>query len=1118
MRTGVHWVTAALAFRFSKTNLCNDRTRMASRLFILSVALMALVVLAPSRLLGQKQYPDQRYYQGAPEYFEADYDDALRFFTRTSRTAFRVGNRRFVDSVCHWTMMAECHYHMGNYAQAITLYEQALQLYLSHENQNWQGRVQAPPRIQNDLAAVNRARITWGTSTRLGGVARVPDTFQVLFGKLENERVLQQGGVVQNPELKRVDVTEVMRCVALCLHRRRVIKGPIAKLDPLTAQLVSGLSVSRAGDGSLLGAYNGVVTGIALAATEDWEAAAAILKRSVKMAGNLDHPLTAIGLLESAYIAQASQQESLAGILALEASYSAAVFGQFDLIEEALSLGTTLHLKSEKTVYPPLVNVIEWARRNDARLLQASMIVRLAECHSELGDPAASNAILSNIGQAIRPRNTLAAAVVSARLKYVTALNRFLTGNFVKGMSSLNGALQHFQKGSLWLYRLRLAESLLASGTLNALQADQLYTVLLHDPTDEEWLTDPFESIAFLASPHTASLERWFEIVIQRRDYRRAVEIGEMLRRHRFFSSLPLGGRLMSFRWGIEAPEIAVTKSAMTKRAEFLNSNPIYRKASDESKRLRNELTQMDLLPESKSDDDRKQNDLLKKLVTVSSIQENILASRALSRVPSELVFPPKQKLNDLRSTLRDDQAAYFTMATFNGYHQFLITKGTVRYLGFIKLKIFHRAMATWLKQLGVNEPSVDIDKLNEDDWKISSRELVGLLFPESTPEDFAKINELLIIPDGAFWYLPFEALLIGEEDNERFLSEFVHVRYAPTLALGIGAQRKTNEGNRLAVVTSQIHSRVDEDLTNQAFEKLAQNVPDAKRVSLIRKSTNAFGGLVDSLVVWSQIRTNRGQPFRLAPMQLGSDRYDGTLAAWMSLPWFGPEQIVMPTFQADGITMKGKTVGHEMFLTATAMMASGSRTVLISRWNTGGATCLNLTREFIETQKKEGIAKALSKSRQSVRDSVLDPEHEPKLRWKASNPETKANHPFFWAGHMLLQVPDERSQSLVPIIDPGKSDDNEKVDDDGEDGGKPEEKPEEKKQEEDDKKIMLPDEKMPDDKKTELQPPKAKTENSGEANKKEEAKPPQKKSGVGWQPRSGKKTGNQGGKPDKGG
>ncbi|MEL7497563.1 MAG: CHAT domain-containing protein [Planctomycetota bacterium] len=1031
----------SLADRFQEAGSFSGRLRVhrigSWRNLIRSMAILTItsfVILscaAPSE--AQLQYPDLSYYQGAPGYFDADYKDGLKYYARVSKRAYRFGNRRFLDSICYWTMMAECHYHMGNYSQAVEFYEQSLQLYLTHQNENWQSRITPPMAIQQDNAALQRAQVTWGVPTRKGSVARIPDVFQVIFGQMANERVLQQGGVVQNPEIKKVDVSEIMRCVALCLHRRRVIKGPTAKLDPLTAQLVTGLSMTNAGDGSVMGSYNGVVLGIAMAATEDWEAAAAILKRSVQLSGGLDHPLTPLALMESAHVAQAAGSDTVASVLAMEASYSAAIFSQYDLVEEALSLGTMLHLKSNRTPFPPLAFAIEWARRNRARMMQASMIVRLAECYSEAGDPATSAKILSQAGQAIRARTTLDGAVVSARLKYVTALNGFLQGNFNRGMSSLNAALKHFQNaGSLWVYRLTLADSLLAAGTINARQADQLYSVLLHDPTEEDWLTDPIESIAFLATPHVGAMERWFEIVVQRRDYKRALEIGEQIRRHRFFASLPLGGRLMGFRWGTEAPELAVTKSARGIRAKFLNENPIYLRASQQATQLQQELDALPLQPDPDSDEAKKQADLVKKLSVIASTQEAILASNALRRLPSELAFPPSHPVAELRTGFRDDQVALVTVATFNGYHWFLANKKAVKYVGFSSVRDVHRGVAKWLNELGVSEASVDVNKLAEEDWKVSAKTLANQFFPDSKPADWEPVQELLIIPDGALWYLPFEALLIGEDAEQKFLSEFVDIRYAPTFALGVGAQREVNEGQKTAVVVSRLHIRGDEALAVGAFDELKKTMPEASKFESIRTSTNTFGGLVDTLVVWSEIKPTKGRPMNLAPMQMGSAKYDGTLGDWMSLPWRGPEQIIMPAYQADGITMRSKSFGGEMFLTTMAMMASGSRSILISRWNTAGKTSIDLTRQYLEKQKEDGVAKALADSRAAVRESTLDPENEPRLRSKSSDPETKAAHPIFWAGHMRLEIPDESALKLVAKVDPKNSEKDE-----GKDGGK---------------------------------------------------------------------------------
>ena len=1002
------------------------------------IAVTAALLLPAQATAQSGQLPDLAYYQGFGVFYEADYKDAEKYFNRGGRRAYKIGNRRFLDSICYWTMVGECYYHMGNYAEAIAMYEQSIKLYMSYQGENWQSRVTLPPVIQRNDTAFAAAQVTWGVPTRRTSFARVPDTYQVMFGQFGNERVLQQGGVVQRAEIKRVNLNEVMRCLALCLHRRRVIKGPVAKLDPLSGQIVASLSSADIGGGNILRAYNGVLLGIAQATMEDYSQAANTLKRSLQMSGGMDHPLTAVGLLESANIAIASERFDVAKTLCLEASYSAAVYGQFDLVEESLATATSLHLRTSPTPFTPLTNVIEWGRRNRARLLQASAIVRLAESFSEAGDAAGSAKVLSQSGRAIRARSTLDKAVVSARLKYVNALNLFQTGNFGDGMNALAVALQHFQTGSVWLYRLNLTNQLVANNRINARQADQLYSLMLRDPTANEWRMDPAESIAFLTSPHVGAMEAWFNIVVARRDYKRALEISELVRRHRFFASLPLGGRLMGFRWTMQAPESSLSKSAMEERTQFLNQNLTYKQAAEKSRQLQVALAKLPIRPEPKTDEARQQLDLLKSLTVVSKTQEAMLASNALRRVPSELVFPPSQKANELRSGIREDQVALVTLATSTGYHFFLVNSKSVQYVSQSSVRDVHRSIGKWLKQLKVTESVIDVESLSEEDWKESARTLTTQLFPNATAESWEAVNELLIVPDGALWYLPFEALLVGEGADEKFLSELAYVRYSPTLALAFGAQRDKNERNRTAVVVGRINSKDEGQLAAAQFDELVKVVPEAAKFDEVRVPTNGFGTSVDQLVIWSEVKKTRGQPFLFAPMQLGSGKLDGTLGDWMQLPWRGPEHVIVPYYQADGLALRGTGIGGEMFFTTMGLMASGTRSILISRWSTGGKTSLDLTRQYLEKRKDDGIPKAIADSRQTVRESDIDAENEPRLRASDDAPQSKAVHPYFWASHMLLAVPDERELKIAPVDDPlvtdGGDDDDKMPANDGDD------------------------------------------------------------------------------------
>ena len=977
------------------------------------LAMLISVVGASNCVAQSSSLPNQNYYTGFIRFFEGDYKDAERDFRTASRTAYRVGNQRYVDSICYWTMQAECHFHMGNYSDAIVLYEQALRLYLVHQKIGWQSKIQTQTiKVQSDTAGLARARINWGTSSRITGVARVPDNFQVRFGTEDVIGDIQRGGVILEAQLRTVNVTEIMRCVALCLHRRNYIKGPIAKIDPLTSQIVSGMQKGIV-DGSPVGCYNGVCLGIAYASQEEWGKASRVLKKSLKLSGGLDHPLTPVGLLQSAYIGLSNDNDAVASTLALEASYSAAVFDQFDLVSEALTVGTMVHLKTNRSVYPPLQNSIAWAKKNNANLMEATSIVRLAECLSEAGELSLSQKTLQRTSQVIDRRNTLAQSVVGARVKYVTALNQFLATDFAGGSKTLAAAVKHFNVGSLWLYRLQLANKLSGSGNATPRQVNQLYETLLHDPTDLDWKIDPFEAITFLATPHIASMERWFETAITRRDMRQAFDIAEQTRRHRFFASLPMGGRLMAFRWLLHAPASALSKNAMKQRANFFNRNPDYKQSVDRAAELETQLKQIPLNAEPKSEDAIERRKLINELAKLSATQETILGSISLRREPAEMVFPPSFSEAQIRSTLRPDQLALVTMATEKGYHFFLLNQKSLQYVTMVKTRTMHREISSWLKAIGGNQASVNDKQITGDDWKKGSKAIAAELFDKVLPDQWSRVKELVIVPDGALWYLPFEALLVGSSGDETLLSEKVGVRYCPTASLAFGGQRPVQELSNLLVLTGNLSPKTDIELATTEYEKIFDAVPEAQEWKSVDVSSNVLGAQIDRLLAWTFIRSAKA-PLATAPLSTEKQKLDdASLNTWMKLPWGAPQHIILPGYQSPGISLRGRGVGSDLFLTTTGLMAAGSRTILISRWNTAGKTSFDLTGNYTAKIKSEGNLAALAQARQLVRDSDLDLENEPRLRAKGVDVAIKAEHPFFWSSPMLLGIPDNSESKI---------------------------------------------------------------------------------------------------------
>ena len=969
---------------------------------------------------ARSQLPNPNYYNSAvfQQYYSADYSDAFKNFKRGHNGAYKLGTRRYLDSVCYLTMMGECNYHTGNYALAVGYYEDALRLYLSYQAESWQARVQVPQGIVADNNAYTNARITWGL-TRKAKTARVPQTFAVLFGRLDAERAFQEGGVAQSAELNKINVTEIMRCTALCLHRRRTIKGPTCKFDPLSGSLVTGLASSNAGNGSVMGAYNGVLLGIAQASQEDYQRANSTLERSLQIQG-MDHALTPVALVELARIRGATGNYTAAGQVALQASNAAAVYEQYDLVEESLSFATTMHLMTAKTPFAPLPNAIVWAKLKKARLMQVSLIQKLAECLAEGGDSSKAAAVLKQANGVISSRNSLGSSVAAARLKYVGALVRFLNGDFAKGRVELNLALKHFQTGSLWLYRLGLVESLVTRASLSQREADRLYTVLLRDPTDLDWKTDPFESLAFLASNHVIPMERWFNIIIDRKDTRRAIEVAELLKRHRFFSSLPLGGRLMAFRWVLHAPEESLTPTAIAQKQKFLATNPRYQKLANQSQQINTALGLLPLKPEPRSDEGREQLKLMRELAGVSDVQEAILASYALRREPSEMAFPPQRSITDFQKQIGEKQIALYTMATATGYHLFFIKKNAIQYLDPVGGRQMLRGVGGLLKEMGISVAALDVKNLQETKWKESVEGMKQALFGTVKDKDWKTYDEFVIIPDGVLWYVPFEAIPVTDDAGEEFLSDWLHIRYSPTLFLAFGKQRPQEEAvKRTAVVTARMSPRGEGTLSSTEYQDFTIKNPDAvqfERPSQVPASY--LVSVIDQLVVWSDIKSTKGFPMAMNPFQIDFNKPGSKLESWISLPWAGPKHVVIPGLNSDaGTGLRNKAFGQDLFLTSVGLMASGSRSALLSRWSTGGKSAIELTKMYATELPNSGPRKAILDSRQELRKMKLDYNNEPKVRFKKTDPVLKAEHPFFWAAHMLFEIPD--GKPVVPVLGP---------------------------------------------------------------------------------------------------
>ena len=200
-------------------------------------------------------------------------------------------------------------------------------------------------------------------------------------------------------------------------------------------------------------------------------------------------------------------------------------------------------MASRQGIFPPLLKAIPWAKTH-GRELYASLLLSLAENKALIGQRRRRPTALTEAKTAIGRRD-MGQREIGSRLNYLTALLQYQKGNVPPGDEALNASL-NYQKTRLevavpncaWPITYVAGQS---GPHLGAHRAWSLYDIVLRDPNGADWAGRPLESLAVLSTPHPLVYEHWFEATLQS-GVELSLEVADRARRHRFLSTLPLGG------------------------------------------------------------------------------------------------------------------------------------------------------------------------------------------------------------------------------------------------------------------------------------------------------------------------------------------------------------------------------------------------------------------------------------------------------------------------------------------------------------------------------------------------------------------------------------------------
>ncbi len=959
--------------------------------------------------------PTDSYYAGFGALYDGEYKAALEIFGSELKGGMRTGQQRWIDSICYHTMVGEVYYHMGQYGDAKDNYDAALNIFITYHD--WMLRGRFPDSIVPEAPGAIKG-VPWGASRNGARYGHFPSNIMIAQGRLDNSEVIQKGGVVQAPVYVGVNIHEIVRCTTLALYRRQQIMGPICPHEKLSDEVVAALINGSALPNHWSNAWSDVQLGMAYAADGKTGQALPLLKRSLVLAGQFDHPLTSMAYLKIGQIALEAGDLDAAMVNFDEATYSAAHFGNMGVIEEAFHYGQVAWLMANKKgIYPPLPKATTWAKSH-GKQLYALMLLLAAENYASQGEPQlAAPLLLEAKGQMFR--REMAVRDIGARFNYVSGLVNYQKANTSAGDDALSAALAWERSannsdkspvdrpGSKWLYQIGMADNLYTRGAVPPRIAIELYSKLLRDPVPTDWGFDPLETLSVLSVPHVPAFEHWFEAVMQKKDNDLALEIADRTRRHRFYSTQQLGGRLLNLRWILESPIDSLDSEAKLQRADLLSKYTAYAKFSQDAKAIVTQVRRLPLAPET-VESQREQAASLAELAKISLLQEAALREIAVRREPAKMVFPPLRSVQQIKAALPPKTLMLTFFSTSKQTYAFLLSNSNYASWQMTNTVQLEKSCVALLRAMGNVEKNRELalDKLTEKAWRQAGKDATTALLAGANNVDLSVgIDELIIVPDGFLWYLPFEALQVGQGANQKSLIEKTRIRYAPTMGLSVPDKLGRPQSPSVAVTLGKLYPRDDAAVSQNAFDLIKKVAPGAVALKgQIWTPTPLYSTLYDGLIALEDIDV-RDDPYGWSPMPLDKTRSSGALSNWFPLPWGGPDVVMLPGFHTaaeDAIKRPGAN-GNEVFLAITGLMSTGARTILISRWRTGGATSIDLLRQFTQELPYATAADSWQRAVRLVSLQPIDPGAEPRIKLSANAAAPNADHPFFWSGYLLV-------------------------------------------------------------------------------------------------------------------
>jgi len=1018
------------------------RRRLLAGLCMAAVALsaqasatlgLAQVVLAPGAgtLAGGKTTPSPAYDAALASLAAGDFTAALDLATREYQGGIRAGTQRWIDSIAGASLIGEASFELGRFREAVAAYDEALLLAATHGD--WLLAVQFQQ--QPLRGSGQKPAATWGRSQRNLAAAVMPETLSIRMGGADPQQVLKQGGVLSAPVNYPIRPQEIMRSLLIAVYRRADILGELARDGSAIDEVGKALLRRPAPPNHYSQCWIDIALGIVSWSQGKDNQAVPLLNRGLILENQFDHPLASWALIVLGRISLASDQPAAAAKYFEEASYTAANSGDLRALEESLRWAFAAHMATGSREPPTwLAAACDWARQ-PLNALSVRLQALRAESLALGGNANAAVAALAEIDPR-QLRGDLGRGSCGGHALYSAALANYAKGEQTAANADLARALSVARPHTPRVFQMsRLLEMVLAGSSLvSDRQADALFAELLGDPPARDFTIAPLPTLAAMTAPRLDAFDAWLAVA-SRRGKEAVLSAAEARLRGRWLSEQHLGGRQISIDRLVASDPDALPREAATRRAALLARYPDLARAADDAAAVRGRLlARLPARPPAAEPAE------WKAYADASTRRDQSLAFIAAGRDPSLIEFPPQLPVAEIQKRLPPRHLILSFHWTGAGLMGALESNAQTATWEVRQPAAVARELASLARSIGLFDPLAPVatERLLETDWRPAAERLERLLFENSKIVLGEGTDDLAIVPDGLLWYLPFELLPVGSGRNlavddpaadpdaaRTRLRDVCRIRYCPTRSLAVcdAVPRRTggpvglHVGRLYRGDTPEIAQRLTEEFET-AVDRVVRLPPHAGI------PIGLAGSLCDTLAILEELAEDG--PIDARPLIRGPrERDDVTFGDWLASPPKRPTVVMLGGFQtpmAGGLTKIPAQPGAEMFLAATDLIAAGARTVVLSRWRTGGEVGFDLAREFV---RDVSAAEAADEPPEAIWRRAVDvvtseqpdPASEPRLKQTPSAVLSDARHPFFWSGYALIQCGRDRP-AVEPAVD----------------------------------------------------------------------------------------------------